>query len=174
MFEALRGLRDAVAPSSSSTQASDNNNNNDNHGVASNSSEPPDTDELWQAYKAGDTEVVRLVTMNGPLKITSRDEFIRWHAKMEMDKDTELVMKLASAVLAKSADIDRQVQALPGMQRTRTQQMEYMEQLIAANQVAARELQETYDSGKQKRDACRQFIKDRTGEALGIEEEREV
>ena len=173
MFEALRGLRDAVAPESGNLGSSSPNNDSNN--------EQPDTDELWHAYKTGDPEVVRMVqtslskdqTINASLKLTSREDFVRWHAKMEMEKDTELVMKLASTVLEKSEAIDKQVEALPGMQRTRAQQMEYLEKLIDSNQEAARELEEAYAAAKIKRDACRQFIEDKTSEALGIDEERE-
>lgn len=178
MFEALRGLRDAVAPESGSLGAASANSN------GSNTAEQPDTDDLWHAYKAGDPEVIRMVQTSlakmakksgdttPTLKLTSREDFIRWHAKMSMEKDTELVTKLSSKILEKSAAIDRQVEALPGMHRTRAKQMEYLEQLIEANREAADELQEIFTKAREKRDSCRQFIKDKTSEALGIEEER--
>jgi hypothetical protein len=175
MFEALRGLRDAVAPESGNLGAQTNTNNDNNDDTTE-----PDADELWHAYKAGDLEVVRMVQTSqrnsgSTLKLTSREDFIRWHAKMEMEKDTELVMQLASTVLDKSAEIDRQVdEDMPGMNRTRAQQMEYLEQLITENREAASALQEAYETAREKRDSCRQFIKDKTSEALGIEEESDA
>lgn len=192
MFEALRGLRDAVAPESGNLGASVQGNGNEK----SDNSETPDTDELWHAYKAGDPEVIRQVqnslknngssahhsnannsnnSNNNNTKLTSREDFVRWHAKMEMEKDTELVMRLASTVLEKSSEIDRQVdEEVPGMNRTRAQQMEYLEELIQQNQQAAVALQEAYDTAKSRRDSCRQFIKDKTSAALGIEEDDEM
>ena len=175
MFEALRGLRDAVAPESGSLGVAQQPGNKEQN------TEAPDTDDLWHAYKMEDPDVVRLVQnsqkkSNSPVrKLKTREEFIRWHAKMEMEKDTELVMKLASTVLEKSAEIDRQLdEELPGMDRTRAQQMEYMEDLIKQNQEAASALQQAYDAAKEKRDLCRKFIKDKTSEALGIEEDNDL
>ena len=72
MFEALRGLRDAVAPESGNlgpAQNTTNNNNPTNTNAAeqststSASSHPtnyPDAEELWQAYRVGDPSVAAL------------------------------------------------------------------------------------------------------------------
>lgn len=177
MFEALRGLRDAVAPESGNLGGQNNlntTNGNDENMVT------PDTDELWQAYKASDPDVLRLVESHRnkndlPLKITTREDFIRWHAKMEMEKDTELVMKSASTVLLKSAQIDKQVdEEMPGIHRTRDEQMQQIERLIQLNSEAAENLQSTYAVAREKRDACRRFIKVATAEALGVNEETEI
>ena len=182
MFEALRGLRDAVAPESGNLGTSvqqQQQQQQGNNGEKTDHPETPDTDELWHLYKAGDPEVIRLVqssNKNGnPIKLANREDFVRWHAKMEMEKDTELVMQLASSVMDKSAEIDRMVdEEIPGMNRTRAQQMEYLEVLIKQNQEAAEVLQQAYDTALDRRNTCRKFIKDKTSEALGIEEDDEM
>lgn len=156
MFEALRGLRDAVAPESG------------NLGGASSDTAEPDLDELWAAYRSGDAAIVAQMTGDGA-RVTKREDFVRLHAKMEMEKDTELVMKLAAVVLAKSAEIDRHVDTLPGMQRTREEQMKRIQELIVANRESAEQLEAAYADARTKRDQCRDFIRHHTCQALGIE-----
>ena len=55
MFEALRGLRDAVAPESGNLGASQNQNNNNDTTTNSgnNNSADADFDEFWQNYRNG-------------------------------------------------------------------------------------------------------------------------
>lgn len=167
MFEALRGLRDAVAPESGNLGG-----NTSSSAAANDSPEQPDMEELWHAYRAGDKDAVKLVNkVSGGIAPQKREDFVRLHAKMEMEKDTELVTKLASTVLEKSAQIDEQVAALPGMHRTRTEQMSYIEELLALNRKVAEELEESYAVAQQKRDSCRKFIRGSTCQALGIEQE---
>ncbi len=159
MFDALRQLRDAVAPESGNL-GNANNKDDTEHAL--------DTDELWKAYKAKDPDVLAMV----PTIINSREDFVRWHAKHEMDKDTELVTQLASVVLEKSRAIDQQVQDhIPGMHRTRQKQKEYIAHLVQENVQVARELEETYEQARQQRDRCRAYIRENTCRALGIEED---
>ena len=88
MFEALRGLRDAVAPESGNVGAETN--------------AEPDFEEFYQSYRNGDTETVEAVQKaSGGTTPTAREDFIRIHAKIEMGKDVELVSRLASTVLTK-------------------------------------------------------------------------
>ena len=56
MFEALRGLRDAVAPESGNLGG-----NTSSSAAANDSPEQPDMEELWHAYRAGDKDAVKLV-----------------------------------------------------------------------------------------------------------------
>jgi Subunit 21 of Mediator complex len=189
MFEALRGLRDAVAPESGNLAAAAGG------GVvgsssSSNSSIEPDLEDLWHAYRKGDPNVVAMfqkvsssssgsssgttpAAANSTNNICSlrREDFVRLHAKMEMEKDTGLVLRLAKTVIDKSEEIDDQVDALPGMNRTRAEQMQMIERLIAENAKAAADLQVAYDQAKERRDASRKFIREETCKALGIEEE---
>jgi hypothetical protein len=88
-----------------------------------------------------------------------------------MEKDAELVRRLAETVLEKSMDIDRRVVTLPGMHRTRTEQMKYIEELLEKNRVAAQKLEETYKVAQERRDRARKFVRDHTCEALGIIED---
>lgn len=87
-----------------------------------------------------------------------------------MEKDSELVTKLAGTVLEKSDEINERVSSLPGMQRTRSEQMEYIEKLLEQNKQAAADLEERHSSAKDKRDQVRQFIRENTCKALGIVE----
>lgn len=149
MFEALRGLRDAIAPESGN--------------LGGGGGQTKDLDDLWHAYHRGE-----LPDIPPNLK---RDEFVRLRAKTETEKDTALVMKFANNVLEKSRLIDEQVESLPGMQRTRAQQMQRIHELVEANNEIAQELEDTYAQAKSKRETCRDFLRNCTSEALGIEEE---
>jgi hypothetical protein len=167
MFEAFRGLRDAVAPESGNLGGSQNRNET--------TPEQPDMDDLWHHYRSGDPDVTNLVAKacEGRSLPQKRDEFIRLHAKMEMEKDTELVMRLAGTVLEKSSEIDDQVDILPGMHRTKTEQMNRIEELIGANRKAIEDLEEAYASAERQRDACRSFVQKNSCAALGIIEDTE-
>lgn len=165
MFEALRGLRDAVAPESGNL----GNTNNPDEGAAT----EPDVEELWQAYCNGDEVVIALVNKfsSSSKVIQRRDDFLAWHAIMERDKDAELVEILASAVLEKSDQIDSALLRVPGMHRTREQQLKYIEELIKLNAEAAAQLETVYKAAFVRRDDCRQFVRGMTSVALSIEEE---
>lgn len=168
MFESLRSLRDAVAPESGNLGDNPNQNNNN-----SNNNEP-DIEELWHSYKQGDPKVRDLMHKGDPEHpvIQRREEFIRMHAKMEMQKDTDLVFRLASTVLSKSQDIDDQVEGLPGMEWTRKHQMQRIQELLQQNETAKKELQVTYNQALQRRNDCRRTIKENTSRALCIHEEK--
>jgi hypothetical protein len=189
MFEALRGLRDAVAPESGNLAGENNpdaaaaaNNNNGNNGNAANESNTaPDMDEMWQAYLSGDLAMVQLMqtivasTSTATAKATlpkRRDDFIRLYTQMEMDKDTELVMKLAGTIQEKSYQIDKRCQDYLTVERCRTreQQMARIQELLILNQGVVAELEGAYLSAKERRDVCRSFIRDNTCAALGIEQ----
>jgi hypothetical protein len=169
MFEALRGLRDAVAPESGNLGGNPGNSaGNDN-----NESLEQDFEDFWQSYRSGDPETVasvRKVTATPPPP-QKREEFIRIHAKIEMEKDAELVKKLATTVLKKSADIDERVSSLPGMHRTRKEQMAYIEVLLKKNQEAGEKLQDAYEQAAQRRNLVRKLVKENTCAALGIVED---
>jgi Subunit 21 of Mediator complex len=168
MFEALRKLRDAVAPESGNLGV--NSNAAGAQGDQSTSAEP-DMDELWHLYRSGDKDVVaKIHNVTNNVAVTKREDFVRIHAKMEMEKDTELVAKLAESVLEKSDQIDDMVDSLPGMNRTREEQMKIIEGLISLNQQAARDLENAHRKASERRAACREFIQQHTCEALGIDE----
>jgi len=179
MFEALRGLRDAVAPESGNLGGMNANaNNTDTNGAndgnnANNRNEnsEPDFEEFWQSYRAGDVATMALVhQVNGGQAPMRREDYIRIHAKIEMEKDAELVAKLAGTVLQKSADIDDQVMAVPGMHRTRAQQMQRIEELLRLNQEEIERLDQSHKLATERQSQIRQFIRDKTCLALAIDE----
>jgi len=136
LFEALRGLRDAVAPESGNL---------------------------------GGTTQVNNDSPNNNVNESSENDFE--HKKIEMEKDVELVKKVASTVLEKSADIDRRVSSLPGMKRTRTDQIKYIEELLEKNCKTAKRLEEVYNRAEERRKRVRKFVRDHTCESLGIIED---
>jgi Subunit 21 of Mediator complex len=163
MFEALRGLRDAVAPESGNLGGNNN--------ASSGESSEPDFEEFWGNYRSGDAATVALVNkVSGSMPPQRREDMARIHARIEMEKDAELVTKLASDVLEKSDKINERVSSLPGMERTRTQQMECIAKLLQHNKEAAADLEEHYAVAKERRDQVRQFVRDNTCKALGIVE----
>ena len=165
MFEALRGLTDAVAPESGNLGG--------NGGKDTNAeSSEPDFEEFWQSYRSGDPTTVALVhKFNGGVSPAKREDFIRIHVQVEMEKDTELVKQLASTVLQKSADIDERVSALPGMHRTRAEQTSHLEKMLDLNREASAELEEAFSTATQRRDMVRKFVRNNTCSALGIVED---
>lgn len=164
MFEALRSLRDAVAPDSGSLRGNNS---------ATAPGEQADIEELWHAYKSGDKEVIHQVhCANGGVVLQKREDFVRVHAKMEMEKDTELVQRLANSVLAKSAAISHRVDSLPGMSRNRTDQMNRIEELLRLNRTAIDELEVTNQIARDRKDACHRYIRTRTCNVFNIEEEQ--
>jgi len=171
MFEALRRLRDAVAPDSGNLGVAANAAANDSSSPETAGSTDPDMDELWNRYRSNDPDVVAMLhKVSGGVVLQKREDFIRVHAKMEMEKDTELVMNLAGSVLQKSAAIDEQVDALPGINRTRSEQMKRISELVDLNRKAVKDLEDVYEQAKNRRDSCRSFIMENTGAALGIED----
>lgn len=165
MFEALRGLRDAVAPESGNL----GNNNPQNNEESSDKQQQPNAEELWALYQTRDEKVLEMT--KGQQPFTSKAAFLDWYSATERQKDAALVEKLASAVLRQSAAIDAAVANLPGLHRTRAEQMSRLEQLMEDNAAAAAELETAHATAVERRNQCRQFVRDNTSRALGIEEE---
>eukprot|EP00980_Cylindrotheca_fusiformis_P009729 scaffold2149_cov187-Cylindrotheca_fusiformis.AAC.7 len=164
MFEALRGLRDAVAPESGNLGGDSNSNQN-------NENTEPDLDEFWSLYRNGDPTTVALVRKVSPTPPSKREDYARIFAKIESLKDATLVKRLADTVLEKSADIDERVTKLPGMNRTQSQQMDYIQDLLKRNQEVAMKLEDTFKQAKESRSRIRSCVKENTCKALGIVEE---
>lgn len=156
MFEALRGLRDAVAPESGNTAAVTNS--------------EPDFEEFWQNYRNADEDSIAAVqrVTNG-VAPQKRDDFIRVYQLVEREKDAGLVATLASRVLEKSADVQDRVSNIKGMDRTRSEQMSRIQELLELNQIIEAELKVTHTSAIQKRSHVRASLQALTCQALGIE-----
>lgn len=156
MFEALRGLRDAVAPESGNL-------------TTEQTESGPDFEEFWQSYRNNDPETIAAVRRVGAAPQTPQD-CVRVFAKIEKEKDKELVAKLAATVLQKSSDIDERVTDLSGMNRTRTQQMERIKELVTENRTTEEEIIKYHDQASTVRTQIRKLLQEKTCEALGIEE----
>mmetsp|Transcript_21947 Transcript_21947/g.52238 ORF Transcript_21947/g.52238 Transcript_21947/m.52238 type:complete len:199 (+) Transcript_21947:166-762(+) len=169
LFEALRGLRDAVAPESGNLGGmTQGNAGNDAVNSSPTENSENDFEEFCQSYQSGDPDtlaMVRKVTATPPQK---REDFLRIHKKIEMEKDAELVKKMAYTVLEKSAEIDRRVALLPGMRRTQAEQIKLVEELIEQNQKTAMRLEDTYRRAEKQRRKVRAFVRDNSCQSLGI------
>jgi hypothetical protein len=159
MFEALRGLRDAVAPESGNLTAEQQ----------SEATSGPDFEEFWQSYRNNEAEAVAAVRRLGadPQK---REDYVKIFRLFEREKDAELVARLATTVLQKSADVDERVSKISGMDRTRAQQLERIEDLLHQNAAVEKELQDVHELAKKRRDQVRKALQEQTCEALGMEE----
>jgi len=189
MFEALRKLRDAVAPESGNIVVA----TGFGQQVTTAQQQQQDTEdsfeEFWIAYNNGDAETlekVRQVSSSGNGSTTtatgttattttttkcSQKELRIIFAKLEMEKDAELAGTLASEVLEKSNQVNRRVDDLKGMNRTKAEQMVRITQLLQENQQVSNELQQAYDLALERRNQVRTTLKEQTCQALGIEEE---
>jgi len=170
LFEALRGLRDAVAPTEATT-APATSASAGACGASGSSSDPePDYDEFLIAFADDEPHALDLVAKaEGGRPPKTREEYVKLLAKTEMDKDMALVSRLSEEILAKSDAIEESVSKLPGMERTKSQQMKRIEELLELNQEKERELKEMRKEAKKIRDKVRVVLKDVTCDALGIE-----
>lgn len=103
----------------------------------------------------------------------SRDDVIRIHSLyLEQSRDEQLVNRLAETVLEKSRWIDHAASyTIPGMHRTRTEQMQRIQELVEENNNLHERLQSLYKVAQNKRTACRHFVRTNTSKALDILEE---
>ena len=172
LFEALRGLRDAVAPESGNLggiQQGIAGNDSVNSSPTENSEN--DFEEFCQSYQSGDPDTLAMVRKFTATPPQKREDFLRIHKKIEMEKDAELVKKMARTVLEKSAEIDRRVSFLPGMHRTRTDQLQLIKELIEKNREKAIRLEDTYKRAEKQRRKVRSFVRDHSCQSLGIIED---
>ncbi|VEU34842.1 unnamed protein product [Pseudo-nitzschia multistriata] len=184
LFEALRGLRDAVAPESGNlggvqqqqqAQASNagetNGNKNSGNSESPNGSPEDDFEEFCLAYQNRDPDTLALVQKHAKGVPTREKDFRLIHERIREEKDADLVRAVAATVLEKSADIDRRVSELPGMHRTRKEQLERIEELIEKNKDTAARLEDAYRRAEHQRTKVRAFVRDHTCRSLGIIED---
>ena len=87
-------------------------------------------------------------------------------------RDAILVQRLSTDILQKSHSIiHRATTTIPGMHRTKSQQYEYMQQLLNENTKVIQELQDTQQEAIKIRDLIRKELQRVTTSALGIEQE---
>ncbi len=172
LFEALRGLRDAVAPESS--QLNNNGDSStqkpDNHSSRSAiDHEDMDYDDFLIAYHEDDQFALELIKSSDGNPPKSKEEYVKLRARNEMKKHAELVPKLAQNVLSKSAAVDDLVSKLPGM--TKVEQMMRIQKLMDENMKADVQLQVSHREAEEKRNAIRVALQRVTCKALSIQEE---
>ncbi len=178
MFEALRGVRDAVAPESGNLGAASTQQQPQSAVTTATSTtantNPEDTtdvDNMWHLYRSGDATVTSMMQKVYPLIITRRDEFVRIYTKMEMErKDSELVKTFATMVLDKFDEIRHGVQQIPGLHRTRSQQMEYIQELLEQNAQLQQQLDQAYQQARQRQMRIYQLVEHHTNRALGLDD----
>lgn len=98
----------------------------------------------------------------------TESEYIKLLHQYELERDTATTEQLAQNILAKSAAVDNLVARLPGMDRTRSMQMDRIEELIDMNEAVAKELEETYQLATQRREDIRGALEKHTCSALGL------
>eukprot|EP00550_Attheya_septentrionalis_P011985 CAMPEP_0198303758 /NCGR_PEP_ID=MMETSP1449-20131203/57056_1 /TAXON_ID=420275 /ORGANISM="Attheya septentrionalis, Strain CCMP2084" /LENGTH=205 /DNA_ID=CAMNT_0044006265 /DNA_START=356 /DNA_END=973 /DNA_ORIENTATION=- len=163
LFESLRGLRDAVAPESVITAGTG--------GAGAALEQDPDYEDFLIAYSNGDAKAKALVANAAGSLPKTREEYFKMKAKSEMLEDTKLVTRVAQQILAKTEAVDELVEKLPGMDRTKAQQMERIQQLLDQNHAVSKELESAYEEAERKRNEVRTKLGEVTCDAIGIIEE---
>jgi hypothetical protein len=178
MFEALRGLRDAVAPESGNlasgstnigTSSEDSQQMPHDQNQDSSSSNGLDFEEFWQSYRNQDPDTLAAVRRLGP-DPHKREDYVRIFRLWEREKDATLVGRLAQTVLQTSREVDRRVENLSGMERTQSEQMVIIKDLLVQNDLALKELVRYHGIALTRREQIRSLVLQQSCEALGIEE----
>jgi len=186
LFEALRGLRDAVAPetspqigaadgveggASSSQQQQQVDQSHKSKSLSAIDHEDMDYDDFLMAYHKDDPYALELIKASDGKPPRTREEYFKLRAMNEMKKHSELVPKLAQGILSASDALDNLVSELPGMHRTKQEQMKRIEELLVQNEAADEQLQISYQKATERRNEIRQVLQHVTCQALGIQEE---
>ena len=131
-----------------------------------------DYDDFLMAYHKDDPFALELIKASDGKPPRTREEYFKLRAMYEIKKPSELVPKLAQGILSASDALDNLVSGLPGMHRTKDEQMERIEELLAKNQAADEELQLSYRKAEKRRNEIRLVLQQVTCQALGIQEEK--
>lgn len=99
----------------------------------------------------------------------SREEYVKLLLDAERLRDSEISSQLASNVLSKSQAVNDLVANLPGMERTRSMQLQRIHELIEENRLVMSELKEAYDTAKVRNESVREALGDCTALALGLD-----
>ena len=171
LFEALRGLRDSVAPESNINNTNEPN-GNDPNSISSQKSSPLDMEMDYEdfllAYHRDDPVALEFIKMADNKPPKTRDEYTKLRAKFAGIRASELLSKLAGNILSRSAAVHNLVEDLPN--RTKAEQMERISELIEQNRAADEELNSVFSEAESKRNLLRSVLDEVTCKALGIEE----
>ena len=113
LFEALRGLRDSVAPESQS-----GNNNNDNNNIPRKSpidlNLDMDYDDFLLAYNRDDPVALEFIQMANNKAPKTREDYTKLRAKFAIKRASELMSKLSDNILTLGIGIDSPTQKAEG------------------------------------------------------------
>ena len=89
------------------------------------------------------------------------------------DEDLDIVKALASSALEKSVNIETLLNQIPGLNRTRTEQLKIIEELIKENNLVEKELQIMLRLANDRNEQIYQVMQNETYLALGVEVEND-
>jgi hypothetical protein len=183
LFEALRGLRDAVAPESSrdfTEEAGDTNSNNDPSEATGRAPlqrsaidyKDMDYDDFLMAYHNDEPYALELIRSADGKPPKTRAEYKKSRGMNEMKIAMNVTKTHAEKILSKSALVDTLVSELPGMHRTKGEQMQRIQELLKNNMKREQELISAYHEATTKRIEIRSELELVTCKALGILQEK--
>lgn len=167
LFEALRGLRDAISPESQ-TNTITNGENVENENGPQSPQLDLDYDDFLMAFHRDEQWTLELIAKNKGNPPKNKEEYTKLKARIEMEKFKAIVEKHSTDILQKSANVDDLVSALPGMSRTKEEQLERIQELLTLNQSLDKELNDAYTQAEKQRNEIRSILDRVTTEALGI------
>jgi hypothetical protein len=175
LFESLRQLRDAIDPSGATPQNDANNNTaNASGGNTNGTSSVGDGDsEDEDDENAGDSSSQNSGISKKMKSNSSSPQQPRTtkRARLIKQRDTALVQRLAQEVLHKANAIAHPDPPIPGMHRTKTQQMKLIEILLKQNLELESKLEQAQTEALETRDAVRQELRQKSCALLGIDSE---
>lgn len=184
LFEALRALRNAVAPESFSMEnefkgrieedAKSSTSSSQTRAVMGRSAidyEDMDYDDFLMAYHEDDPFALELIRISDGNPPKTREEYLKLRAMNEMKTAMNVTNSQAENILSKSAALDDLVAALPGMNRTKKEQMDLIQRLLDENKKVDEELRLVYKEAEKKRQEIRLALKKVTCKALCIEQD---
>jgi hypothetical protein len=184
LFEALRALRNAVAPESFSMENELKGSVEEETITSANLSqtrsvmgrsaidyEDMDYDDFLMAYHEDDPFALELIKISDGKPPKTREEYLKLRAMNEMKIAMNVTNSQAENILSKSAALDDLVAALPGMNRTKKEQMDRIQELLDENKKVDDELRLVYQEAEKKRQEIRMALKKVTCKALCIEQD---
>jgi hypothetical protein len=184
LFEALRALRNAVAPESFSMENELKGSVEEETKTSANLSqtrsvirrsaidyEDMDYDDFLMAYHEDDPFALELIKISDGKPPKTREEYLKLRAMNEMKIAMNVTNSQAENILSKSAALDDLVAALPGMNRTKKEQMDRIQELLDENKKVDDELRLVYQEAEKKRQEIRMALKKVTCKALCIEQD---
>ena len=171
LFEALRGIRDAMAPEALvAGDATSTNTNGAKVGSTRNQDEA-DFDDFLIAYHNQEPHALEVAQKAGGKPPQSKEEYLKILARMDFESDIGTAQRLAGEILDKSREVEELGDHLPGMERSKEEQMDKIATLIEENRTIDRQLEEKHREASEKRDEVRTMLREVTCSTLGIEEE---